>query len=87
MFSGGQEVRQAVNFLPKLTVKRPQSLGFFDPPIKYQSRQVLWNFQPSWEAAMTVALQKAGVTNNKKPIEVDDMQSKFGRLLLTDGAK
>jgi hypothetical protein len=36
---------------------------------------------------MVVALKKAGVTNNKKPIEVDDMQSEFEKLRLTDSAK
>jgi hypothetical protein len=32
-------------------------------------------------------LSKSGVKNNKKPIEVDDMQSDFEKLRLTDGAK
>jgi hypothetical protein len=77
---------QAVNFLPELTVERPQSLGFFDPPMKYQSGQVWWHFQPSWEAAMVVALRKAGVTKDMKPIEVDDVQSKLEELRLA-GAK
>jgi hypothetical protein len=38
---------QAIKYPSKLTVKRPQSPGFFDSPMKYQSGQVLWNFQPS----------------------------------------
>jgi hypothetical protein len=32
---------QVVNFLSELTFKRPQSPEFFDPPMKYQSGQVL----------------------------------------------
>jgi hypothetical protein len=78
---------QAVNFVPGLTVKQPQSPGFFDPPMKYQSGQVLWNFQPSWEAVIAALLKKIGVTNNKEPIEVDDVQNILGKFRLTDGAK
>jgi hypothetical protein len=79
---------QTVKFLPELTVKRAQSPGFFDPPMTYQSGQVRWYFQPSWEAAMVAALKKAGVTKpNKKPIEVEDVQSKLEELRLDDGTK
>jgi hypothetical protein len=55
--------------------------------MKYQSGQVVWNFQPSWEAVIAAVLKKVGVTNNKEPIEVDDLQNMLGKPRLTDGAK
>jgi hypothetical protein len=36
---------------------------------------------------LAATLRKLGVKNNRKPIEFDDMQSEFGKLRLTDGAK
>jgi hypothetical protein len=78
---------QAVNFLPELTVERRQSLGLFDPSIKYQSGQFRWRFQPCWEAAIVVALRKAGVTKYRKPSEVDDVQSKLEEFWLADTKK
>jgi hypothetical protein len=62
--------------LEEFTFERPQSTGYFDPPLQYVPGQVRWKYQPGgWEYALAEEFTKKGV-----PATADQIKSSHNSL-------